>query len=68
MKKRRQVHGISKGGAISRAAAYCALYAIILCSGCSDNTIGSAIGERKEPDAPMDVNATVASSTGITVS
>lgn len=63
--------GISGNGVIFRAAAYCVLFAIILRCGCSDNGIGTAVGEGKIPPIPSaasNVKAKAMSSSSITVS
>jgi len=60
----------SENGVIFRALAYGVFLAIVLCGGCSDNGIGTAIGESKMPSVPLtplNVNVKVTSSSSVIV-
>jgi uncharacterized protein (TIGR02145 family) len=57
-------------GVMFHAVASVAVFAVILCGGCSDNGMGTAVGESKVPAVPSvlsSVSAVAASSSSITV-
>jgi len=62
---------ISGNSIIFRAVACCVFSVVILCGGCSDNGIGTAVGEQKTPSIPSPPSKVLAkamSSSSITVS
>ena len=63
--------GISKSGVIFRAVARGVFCAIVLCGGCSNNGIGTVVGEGKaplEPSEPPNILATATSSGSVKIS
>lgn len=67
----RDTFGVSKNSAIFRVAMYGVCFVVILCCGCSNNGIGTVVGEGKvpsAPSAPSGVSVTAASSSSATLS
>jgi len=65
------IFGVSKNSVIFRVVACGVFVAIVLCGGCSNNGIGTVVGEGKvpsSPSAPSDVSAKARSSDSVEVS